>query len=44
MQLVEQSIYVPQSGLEAPIPKWKTFPQFNEVLPRGDKARQERDS
>jgi predicted pyridoxine 5'-phosphate oxidase superfamily flavin-nucleotide-binding protein len=44
MQMVEQSSYVPQSGVEAPIPKWKTFPQFSDVLPRGDKARQERDS
>jgi predicted pyridoxine 5'-phosphate oxidase superfamily flavin-nucleotide-binding protein len=39
MQLVEQSVYVPQTGVEAPIPKWKTFPQFNEVLPRGDKSK-----
>jgi predicted pyridoxine 5'-phosphate oxidase superfamily flavin-nucleotide-binding protein len=41
MQIVEPSIYVPQAGVAAPIPKWKTFPQFNEVLPRGDKARKE---
>jgi predicted pyridoxine 5'-phosphate oxidase superfamily flavin-nucleotide-binding protein len=39
MQLVEPSMFVPQAGVEAPIPKWKTFPQFNEVLPDGDKAR-----
>jgi predicted pyridoxine 5'-phosphate oxidase superfamily flavin-nucleotide-binding protein len=39
MQILEPSIYVPQAGVEAPIPKWKTYPQFNEVLPRGDKAR-----
>jgi uncharacterized protein len=39
MQLVESSIYVPQTGADAPIPKWKTFPQFNEVLPEGDPAR-----
>ena len=40
MQVVEPSIYVPQAGVEAPIPKWKTYPQFNEVLPSDDKARQ----
>jgi predicted pyridoxine 5'-phosphate oxidase superfamily flavin-nucleotide-binding protein len=39
MQTVEPSEYVPQAGVTAPIPKWKTFPQFNEVLPRGDMAR-----
>lgn len=39
MQIVEQSIYVPREGVDAPIPKWKTFPQFNEVLPKGDPAR-----
>jgi predicted pyridoxine 5'-phosphate oxidase superfamily flavin-nucleotide-binding protein len=39
MQLVESSVYVPQAGVDAPIPKWKTYPQFNEVLPAGDSAR-----
>lgn len=39
MQLVEPSIYVPKEGVEPPIPKWKTYPQFNEVLPHGDPAR-----
>jgi hypothetical protein len=33
MQTIEPSMYVPQAGVDAPIPKWKTFPQFNEVLP-----------
>jgi predicted pyridoxine 5'-phosphate oxidase superfamily flavin-nucleotide-binding protein len=41
MQIVEPSIYIPQTGVEAPIPKWKTYPQFNEVLPLSDKARQQ---
>ena len=38
MQIVEQSPYTPCTGVEAPIPRWKTFPEFNEVLPRGDAA------
>jgi uncharacterized protein len=39
MQLLEPSMYVPQAGVEAPVPRWKTFPQFNDVLPRLDKDR-----
>jgi predicted pyridoxine 5'-phosphate oxidase superfamily flavin-nucleotide-binding protein len=39
MQTIEPSMYVPQAGVDAPIPKWKTFPQFNEVLPQKDPAR-----
>jgi len=42
MQLVEPSQYLPQAGMDAPIPKWKTFPQFNAVLPQGDKAREQK--
>jgi predicted pyridoxine 5'-phosphate oxidase superfamily flavin-nucleotide-binding protein len=34
LQLVEPSIYLPKAGEEAPIPKWKTFPQFKEHLPK----------
>src|SRR5215831_16881702 len=30
MQLLEQSAFVPQDGVAAPIPRWKTFPQFSE--------------
>jgi predicted pyridoxine 5'-phosphate oxidase superfamily flavin-nucleotide-binding protein len=40
MQLVEASPYVPAAGVTPPIPAWKTFPEFNDVLPRGDPARQ----
>jgi predicted pyridoxine 5'-phosphate oxidase superfamily flavin-nucleotide-binding protein len=40
MQLVEPSPYVPVEGVSAPNPAWKTFPEFNDVLPRGDPARQ----
>lgn len=39
MQIVEPSPYVPRPGCSAPIPKWKTWPHFNEVLPAGDPAR-----
>jgi len=39
MQMIEPSLYVPKKGIESPVPKWKTFPQFNEVLPRGDAAK-----
>ena len=41
MQLVEPSPYVPRSACSAPVPKWKTWPQFSEVLPAGDPARNE---
>ncbi len=40
MQLVEQSPYAPCAGLTPPIPKWKMFPEFHEVLPPGDPATQ----
>jgi predicted pyridoxine 5'-phosphate oxidase superfamily flavin-nucleotide-binding protein len=39
MQLIEQSMYVPKEGEDAPIPKWKTYPQFKDVLPASDPAR-----
>jgi len=39
MALVEPSPYVPVQGVAAPIPAWKTFPNFNDALPRGDPAR-----
>lgn len=38
MQVVEQSEYAPCSGRTPPVPKWKTFPHFNEVLPPDDPA------
>ena len=41
MQVIEPSPYVPRAGCNAPIPKWKTWPQFNEVLPASDPARKE---
>ena len=41
MQLVEPSPYVPRAECSAPVPKWKTWPQFREVLPAGDPARGE---
>jgi predicted pyridoxine 5'-phosphate oxidase superfamily flavin-nucleotide-binding protein len=40
MQTVEQSPYAPCAGHTPPIPKWKMFPEFHEVLPPGDPATQ----
>jgi predicted pyridoxine 5'-phosphate oxidase superfamily flavin-nucleotide-binding protein len=39
MQVVELSPYAPCDGKTPPIPAWKKYPQFNEVLPKGDPAR-----
>jgi predicted pyridoxine 5'-phosphate oxidase superfamily flavin-nucleotide-binding protein len=33
MQLVEHSAYVPAGGKEPPVPEWKKFPHFQDVLP-----------
>jgi predicted pyridoxine 5'-phosphate oxidase superfamily flavin-nucleotide-binding protein len=41
MQLLEASPYNPAEGCVPPVPKWKTFTHFNEVLPAGDPARSE---
>ncbi len=38
MQIVEQSPYAPCEGHIAPVPKWKQFPEFRDVLPPGDPA------
>jgi predicted pyridoxine 5'-phosphate oxidase superfamily flavin-nucleotide-binding protein len=34
MQMVEVSPYAPCEGKVPPVPAWKTFPQFKDVLPR----------
>ena len=39
MQFVERSPYVPAEGVTPPVPAWKTFPEFKDVLPSGDPAR-----
>jgi predicted pyridoxine 5'-phosphate oxidase superfamily flavin-nucleotide-binding protein len=36
---VERSEYVPRAGLEAPVPAWKRFEMFADVLPANDPAR-----
>lgn len=36
---VERSVCVPRAGLEPPVPAWKRFEAFNDVLPAGDPAR-----
>jgi uncharacterized protein len=38
MQIIEQSVYAPCEGRTPPVPKWKQFPEFREVLPPGDPA------
>ena len=38
MQMTEQSVYAPCEGHTPPVPKWKQFPEFREVLPPGDPA------
>ena len=39
MQMVEESVYAPCENHNPPVPKWKTFPEFRDVLPPGDRAR-----
>ena len=39
MSIAESSPYVPRAGHEAPIPKWKRFDDFVDVLPAHDPAR-----
>ena len=34
MQLAEASPYVPRPGVEPPVPAWKRFEMFSDVLPR----------
>jgi len=34
MQLAEASPYVPRPGIEPPVPAWKRFEMFSDVLPR----------
>lgn len=38
-QLVEPSPYVPCAGSTPPVPAWKRFEMFRDVLPQGDPAR-----
>jgi predicted pyridoxine 5'-phosphate oxidase superfamily flavin-nucleotide-binding protein len=38
MQTVELSPYAPCEGRVPPVPAWKRFPQFRDVLPAGDPA------
>jgi hypothetical protein len=39
MSMTEASPYVPHAGYTPPIPRWKRFEMFADVLPRGDPAR-----
>jgi predicted pyridoxine 5'-phosphate oxidase superfamily flavin-nucleotide-binding protein len=38
MTITEASPYVPRVDYTPPVPKWKTFESFRDVLPRGDPA------
>lgn len=38
MQMVEASAYVPRAGYQPPVPAWKRFEAFADVLPMGDPA------
>jgi len=40
LQLVELSAYAPGEGKVPPIPAWKKFTDFNDVLPAGDPAKE----
>jgi len=42
MTTVEPSPYVPRAGTTPPVPKWKRFDEFADVLPRDDPARCDR--
>ena len=42
MTTVEPSPYVPRAGYSPPVPKWKRFDEFADVLPRDDPARCDR--
>jgi predicted pyridoxine 5'-phosphate oxidase superfamily flavin-nucleotide-binding protein len=39
MQIVESSVYAPCPGHVPPVPKWKTYEHFRDVLPPDDAAR-----
>ena len=40
MSTAEPSPYVPRAGTTPPVPKWKRFDAFRDVLPAGDPARE----
>ncbi|HEU0199055.1 MAG TPA: pyridoxamine 5'-phosphate oxidase family protein [Burkholderiaceae bacterium] len=40
MSIAEASPYVPRAGYTPPIPRWKRFDMFADVLPRDDPARE----
>ena len=42
MAAVEPSPYVPREGYTPPVPKWKRFDEFADVLARDDPARRDR--
>ena len=43
MQIAEELPYVPRAGCTPPVPKWKRFDIFRDVLPPDDPARENQD-
>jgi predicted pyridoxine 5'-phosphate oxidase superfamily flavin-nucleotide-binding protein len=41
MHIVEESVYAPCPGHTPPVPRWKRFAEFRDVLPPGDPAASE---
>jgi hypothetical protein len=39
MGIDDLSVYAPRAGHQPPVPTWKTFEMFRDVLPKGDPAR-----
>jgi hypothetical protein len=39
MRLIEESPYIPRAGITPPVPAWKRFDAFRDVLPHDDPAR-----
>jgi hypothetical protein len=37
MQPLGHSVYAPRPQYEAPVPAWKTFPEFRDALPARDR-------
>jgi predicted pyridoxine 5'-phosphate oxidase superfamily flavin-nucleotide-binding protein len=44
MQLADPSPYVPRPGVEPPVPAWKRFEMFSDVLPREDRGGNDNES
>ncbi len=43
MKLVEYSTYAPRANHTPPVPEWKTFDEFSDVLPQRDRPKSKSD-